>query len=397
MKNESPIIQICPCYVDLHHETGGVANIVRQICLQLARQRRHVLLLCGNRDLGTVKAAPGRMKINDFLTIEIFGQQSHPLLGPTRGLTQRLQALDQDCVAHVHTCFSAFTEAAMHSLHRKNIPFIFTPHGKLSNHSLKVSYWPKKVWWLTKGRKAIQYASMIGASSIEEARQLEALALSRPVHTIPNGYERPQDLPGLDNTRIISDPYILFLGYLDPRKQPQFLVEAFAGSKASQSHRLVFVGPDSYSFRETIQRKAKELGVDERVTFFGPAYAAPKWNLLHYATCVCLPSLGEGLPVVLCEALGAGTPAIFSQECNFSELADQGAGIILREFEPTLWGDAIDRICLDSSAHRKMSAEAERLRPQYTWNAIVNRWYSLYGLILKTGERTCQEVEHLHG
>ena len=380
MNNESSIIQICPCYVDLHHETGGVANIVRQICLQLAAQKRHVFLLCGNRELGKKKASPGRTRMNDFLTVEILDQKSHPLLGPTKELTNRIQELDQACVAHVHTCFSAFTEAAMRTLHRQNIPFIFTPHGKLTHHFLSQSYWPKKIWWLSKGRKALQCASAIGVTSIEEARQLDALGLSRPVHTISNGYERPSDLPATDNSRIIPDPYILFLGYLDPRKQPQFLVEAFAKSKASQDHLLVFVGPDSYSLEKTIQRRSKELDVDKRVIFYGPAYGVPKWNLLQYAACLCLPSLGEGLPVVLCEALGAGVPTIFSQECNFSELATHGAGIMLREFNTTLWSDALDSVCLDPFVYREMKAAAENLRPQYTWKEIVSGWYSLYDL-----------------
>jgi len=386
MKNASLIIQICPCYVDLHHETGGVSNIVRQICLQLAAQKRHVLLLCGNRELGKVKAAPGCVKFSEFLTIEILGQKFHPLFGPTKELVQRLHALGHDCVAHVHTCFSAFTEAAMRSLYQQNIPFIFTPHGKLSHHFLQKSYWPKTIWWLSKGRKAIQYASVIGASSIEEAHQLDRLNLNRPVHSIPNGYERPPDLPAPDNARIISDPYILFLGYLDPRKQPDFLVEAFARSKASQNHRLVFVGPDSYAFQETIQRKAKELHIDKQVVFYGPAYGTQKWNLLQYAVCVCLPSLGEGLPVVLCEALGAGTPAVFSKECNFSELATQGAGVLLKEFDPTLWADTIDNICLDRSDYEKLKAAAERLQPQYTWKEISSRWQSLYDVTAKSRE-----------
>lgn len=378
MKNESSIIQICPCYVDLHHETGGVANVVRQICLQLAAQQRHVFLFCGNRELGKKKASPGRTRINDFLTVEILDQKSHPLLGPTKELTNRIQELNQACVAHVHTCFSAFTEAAMCALHRQNIPFIFTPHGKLSSHFLKKSYWPKKVWWLSKGRKAIQYASMIGTCSVEEARQLDALDLHRPVHTVPNGYERPPNFPTTDDSRIIPDPYILFLGYLDPRKQPQFLVEAFAKSKASQDHQLVFVGPDSYSLQATIQRRAKELEVDKRVVFYGPAYGAQKWNLLQYAVCVCLPSLGEGLPVVLCEALGAGVPSIFSQECNFSELATNGAGIRLQEFNPAIWADAIDSICLDEACRSRLRHSAELLSLQYSWHSIAPIWCELY-------------------
>ena len=382
---ETPlIVQICPCYVDLDRETGGVANIVRQICLQLARQQRQVLLLCGNRELGKVKASPRRITFSDFLTVDILGQKSHPLLGPAKDLTHRIGILNRNSVAHIHTCFSAFTEAAMCALRHKNIPFIFTPHGKLSHHSLRQSYWPKKIWWLSIGRKAIQNASAIGASSIEEARQLSALRLNRPIQTIPNGYETPPDLLPFD--RVIPDPYILFLGYLDPRKQPHFLVEAFAKSKASQDHLLVFVGPDSYGLQEAIQLRAHELGLDRRVMFYGPAYGARKWDLLRHAACVCLPSLGEGLPVVLCEALGAGTPTIFSKECNFSELEAHGAGIMPREFDIALWADTIDKVCLDRSAYKELRTAAERLRPQYTWKEISRRWQSLYDITATSRE-----------
>ena len=375
MKHRS-IIQICPCYVDLDRETGGVANVVRQICLQLARRQRRVRLICGNRELGKTMAPAGRVQANEFIEVEVLDQRSHPLLGPVSELTRHIRALSQDSVAHVHTCFSAFTEVAMRTLHSRQIPFIFTPHGKLSSHLFEQNYWAKQMWWAYRGRKSVQNAAAIAASSIEEARQLERFRLNQQVHSIPNGYESPSDLRSLD--RIIPNPYILFLGYLDPRKQPGFLIEAFARSKARHTHLLVFVGPDSYSLQDSLQLRAKELGVDKRVMFYGPAYGPTKWSFLQHATCICLPSLGEGLPVVLCEALGAGTPAIFSQECNFSELADEGAGITPRGFDATLWGDGIDKICLDRPSYESMKKSAERLRPQYTWKEISHRWQRLY-------------------
>lgn len=83
MRNKPCILQNCPCYVDLEHETGGVANIVRQICFHLTKQGKHVSLLCGNRELGEAKVQPGLRKINEFLSVEIFDQSSHPLMGLT--------------------------------------------------------------------------------------------------------------------------------------------------------------------------------------------------------------------------------------------------------------------------------------------------------------------------
>lgn len=397
MKSPYSIIQICPCYVDLNKETGGVANIVRQTCLQLAKQRQNVLLLCGNRELGKSKASPGRIRMNEFLTIEILDQKPNPLLGPTRELTNHIQGLNEASVAHVHTCFSAFTESAMRALHDHNIPFVFTPHGKLSSHSLHQNYWPKKLWWMYKARRAISYSAVIGTSSAEEANQLPALDAKHPIHSISNGYERSVDLLRPENTRVISNPYILFLGYLDPRKQPQLLVEAFARAHASRSHQLVFVGPDSYSLQESIQQKARELDIDKQVVFYGPAYGTQKWNLLQYADCLCLPSLGEGLPVVLCEAIGAGTPAIFSEECNFSEMAVQGAGIVVKGFDAIRWGQAIDSVCLDGATRDEMKAAARRLSPLYTWEEIAKRWLSLYDLVRTSRESRGQEVDQLNG
>ena len=337
-----------------------------------------MLLLCGNRELGEVKAAPGCMTINDFLTVEVLDQRSHPLLGPTRELTRRLQAISQDSVAHVHTCFSAFTEAAMRHLHNQKIPFIFTPHGKLSRHFIEQHYWSKRLWWLGNARRLVNYATTIALSSVEEADQASQLSLNRPINIVPNGFDIPLATDEQDVAPIIQSPYVLFLGYLDPRKQPELLVEAYNKSKASQSHLLVFVGPNSYSHRDVIQRKAEELGIRSRVVFYGAAYGAEKWNLLRNAACLCLPSLGEGLPVVLCEALGAGTPSIFSKECNFSELATEGAGIMIGDFNPSLWGDAIDRVCLEQTVREKMTAAAEALRSRYSWEAIVKQWCLLY-------------------
>jgi glycosyltransferase involved in cell wall biosynthesis len=397
MKNKPFILQICPCYVDLDRETGGVANIVRQICLHLAKQGKHVSLLCGNRELGEAKAQPGLRRINEFLSVEIFDQNSHPLRGPTATLTKRFLSIQQDCVAHVHTCFSAFAETAMRACHVKGIPFVFTPHGKLSRHSLATNYWAKQIWWTLTTRKVIRHAAAIAVSSFEEASQMEALHFTQPRYVIPNGYEAPS-LDDLGTyARIIHEPYILFLGYLDPRKQPEFLVQAFAKSAACRTHRLVFAGPDTYGHQDLVRRTAQELAVLDRVVFYGAAYGQQKWNLLYNASCLCLPSLGEGLPLVLCEALGAGIPSIFSRECNFQELATHGASVMLREFNPSLWAEAIDRVCLDQISRQAMTLAAKSLQSQYSWAGIVERWCTLYEGLMDMRKSSFRTSGQAHG
>jgi glycosyltransferase involved in cell wall biosynthesis len=373
------IVEVCPCFVRVDGETGGVSNIVRQICLHLAAAKKHVLLLCGNTDLGEVIARPGRERVSEYLTIQVFSQRRNPVLGPTAALKAALHDLPRDCVAHVHTCFSAFTESAMAVLARRGIPFVFTPHGKLSVHMLERRSAAKRMWWLLVARRFVRRASAIAVSGSLEAGLFPSLGLSQEFIVIPNGYEVPSRAS--IHARTTEDPYILFLGYLDPRKQPEFLVRAFARSKACESHKLLIVGPDAYGHEATVRRAMDSCGIAGRVAILGPKYGTDKWDLLRHAACLCLPSLGEGLPVVLCEALGAGIPSVYSKACNFPEVRTHGAGVEVSGFSDAEWAKAMDQVCLDQDTRSSMKAAANRMGVDYSWEHIVARWQGVYDTI----------------
>lgn len=375
------IVQVVPCYVDLEKETGGVANIVRQICLKLADMHRQTLLLCGNTELCKTVAEPGFRRASEDLAAQVFSQRRHPLLGPTAALRRRIQALPRHTILHVHTCFSAFTEAAMRCAARNGIPYIFTPHGKLSREFLRNKKALKMLWWKLVARTCVAKASEIALSSGAESALFSELGISDRLTVIPNGFEPfSQDFEERDASEIAL-PYVLFLGYLDPRKQPEFLVRMFAHSRLAQTHALVFAGPDSYGHRAVIEAEVTAAGLEKMVIFTGPVSGRRKWNLLSNATCLCLPSRAEGLPVILCEAIGAGLPVLFSEACNFADLADKGAGIELKGFDVSVWRNALEKICLSRETQARMHAAARRLSSQYTWRNIAERWITLYDAV----------------
>jgi glycosyltransferase involved in cell wall biosynthesis len=379
------VVQICPCYVDFQQETGGVANVVRQICLHLSATGRQVILLCGNTELGKTVAAPGKRRINEWLTVEVFSQRSHPMVGPVGELQSRLHTLPKDCVAHVHTCFSRLTETAMDTFHKKGIPFVFSPHGKLSSSMIAKNYWLKWLWWSFMARRHVQHATKIALMSSGEAELFSTLRLQSGYEVIPNGYQPLPDSADIGK-RLIYAPYVLFLGYLDPRKQPEFLVRAFARSQTKVCHELVFVGPDAYGHQASIEDCAQACGLENKVRFLGSVYGREKWNLLFHAACLCLPSRAEGMPVVLCEALGAGLPLVYSAACNFPEITVRGAGIQLDRFDTALWAAAIDRVCLDRVAQTEMKHAAFTMAEEYTWRRITDRWNHLYHVVFHEAE-----------
>jgi len=373
------IVQICAKYVDLACETGGVANAVREISLGLEKRGLRTVVVCGDHQRGAPNGKNGHFNISKLLEIFVLHQRGHPLLGPTNGLKRILGLIEKPWIGHVHTCFSAFTESAMCYMRQNDVPFVFSPRGKLSPEFLLQHQIAKKMWWMLFARRAVRGATAIGLQSRGESRSFQRLGLPENFCVVPNGYSMITETEHYRRkSRLIDEPYIFFLGPLDPRKQPDLLVRAYAKSRARLSHKLVIVGPNSYGHRSRILQEIGEHNLHDRVVLYGPAYGSEKWQLLFQASCMCLPSRAEGFPLVLCEAIGAGLPMIISKECNFEEAACKGAAIQLETFDESAWTSAIDKICLSKEKRSRMSVAATRLAPRYTWDNIVNKWIKMY-------------------
>ncbi|MFZ5998466.1 MAG: glycosyltransferase [Nitrospirota bacterium] len=382
MKCTPIIVHFCPCYVDFDRETGGVANVVRQICLGLIERKMEVQIICGNRELGVKKSEPGVYRKKDGLTVHVISQRGHPLLGPVGSLKPLIKTITRPSIAHVHTCFSAFTEQAMAQLELERISFVFTPHGKLSDTFLDQHRREKMLWWRLWGRRAVSGASRIVLGSKGEASAFPQLGLTGGFSIVPNGFDAHlcEQARRIDS-RLINEPYILYLGYLDPRKQPELLVRAFAVSESRKSHKLVIVGPDSYNHRAAVEEEIRRVGMGESVLLYGPAHGLEKWQLLSSATCFCLPSRGEGMPIALCEAVGAGLPLVISRECNFDEAFEAGAAIMPEDFDEIKWAKAIDQICLSSENRKHMAQNALNLSDKFKWENIVQQWIEVYNKV----------------
>jgi glycosyltransferase involved in cell wall biosynthesis len=374
-------VQVAPCFVDLKQETGGVANVVRQICLILRQRGHQVTLICSNTELGRVVADPAIYISSEGVAVHIVAQNGNPLVGPARNVTKALKQAHQTggsalIVGHIHTCFSCHTETAMNFFSKHSIPFVFSPHGKLSPNMFGRRQLAKLAWWWLFARRNVMHANYIGLLAESESVLFEKLRLSVPKVVIPNGFQVGHwQCSELSN---LPPSYIIYLGYLDPRKQPDFLVKAYSRTKASKTHKLLLVGPDSYNFKKKIMEVAIQREIAESVIFWGAAYGDDKWHLLHKSTCLCLPSLGEGHPIVLCEALGAGIPSIYSIQCNFPEVDARGAGIELDNFDEMSWANAIDKIVLNKSIGMTMRKSAAFMAKEYTWDAAIRKWEAIY-------------------
>lgn len=102
----------------------------------------------------------------------------------------------------------------------------------------------------------------------------------------------------------------LGIGRLEPQKNFELLIRAFASSSRFDDALLVILGEGGD--RAKLQTLAADLGVADRVRL--PGFVANPFDFLAHANLFVLSSDWEGLPTVLIEALALGTP-IVSTDC----------------------------------------------------------------------------------
>jgi len=179
-----------------------------------------------------------------------------------------------------------------------------------------------------------------------------------------------------------DDPYVLWVGTLEPRKNLPVLVEAFRTlvSQHDVPHRLVIVGPPGWLDTEgTLQESAKALG--DRIHFTGPVRADRLLALYRGADLFAFPSLHEGFGLPVLEAMAQSTAVLCADIPVLREVGGDAARFVAAN-DAEAWADAIADIVFDDEA-RAALAHAGRVRAaSFTWERCVNRTKAVYRDVL---------------
>ncbi len=209
-----------------------------------------------------------------------------------------------------------------------------------------------------------------------------------PIEVIPYTTPLPDVAPSPSPVQDGTDP-VLFVGRLVERKGVAHLIEAIA-RLAPKGPRLEIVGDGPE--RPGLEALAQRLGVASRVVFRGKI--PPDELQASYArAAVCvLPSVldargdTEGLGVVLLEAMNHGTPVIASRVGGIPDIVEDGvSGLLVPPGDADALAAAVRRVRDDPALARRLGeAGRRRLREQFSWQAIVQRWLDVYaGLVTR--------------
>jgi glycosyltransferase involved in cell wall biosynthesis len=191
---------------------------------------------------------------------------------------------------------------------------------------------------------------------------------AKKVVVTPNGVD---SLFAPKGARRDGAPYALFVGTLQPRKDPLAALEALA--LVGRDLRLVLVGPDKGSGDEA-RRTAAKLGLEGRVEFAGHVEKQELAELYRGAACLVFPSRYEGFGLPVVEAMASGTPVVATAAGSIPEIAGDAA-VLVEPGDAAALAGGIERALADRE--RLVPAGLERAR-RYSWAETARRTLAVY-------------------
>lgn len=176
----------------------------------------------------------------------------------------------------------------------------------------------------------------------------------------------------------LPERFILYLGTLEPRKNLETLLHAFAGLPQKDDVPLVLVGGRGWLYH-AIEATIEELDLRPRVTM--PGYVADEMLPLWYnaATVFAYPSLYEGFGLPLLEAMACGTPVVAADTTSLPEVVGrEGAGILLPPADTEAWRDALNTLLDDDEHRRDLSTRGRKRAAVFSWQQTALQTVASY-------------------
>jgi glycosyltransferase involved in cell wall biosynthesis len=221
----------------------------------------------------------------------------------------------------------------------------------------------------------------------DEMRHLPAVArLARPAVTIPNGVTPAQHEAAEDSladalAALRSRCAVVFgvVGRLSPEKNVAGLIDALhaLGPDTNIGVAVLGAGPEGHAIEQIV----KGRGLESRVLLAG--YIANARAALPLLDAVVIPSLTEGLPMILLESMSAGVPVIATRVGDISAvLAD--SGILVPPGDVAALSGAMSTMARELPRHRELAAlAARRVMHDYGAPAMAERYARVYAAAMQ--------------
>lgn len=268
----------------------------------------------------------------------------------------------------------------------RKLPLVATLHGYVKGPRFTKS-------WLYESVDRMVLARMRQVVLVSEAMRQQVpkrIAHSDRTSVVANGLST-QSVRELANQPISEaieafiagcDGFILGVGRLSAEKGFDRLIAAFAVLR-KQHPRLGLVIVGEGKQRAALEEQAKALGVSEGVLL--PGFVQPVPPLMKRTLVLCMPSLTEGLPITLLEAMTLEVPVVACDVGEIANVLSQGkGGRVFHYRDPeTLAAELESVISGGAEVSERLRWASQRVESDFSGKSMTQSYTRIYERAVK--------------
>jgi glycosyltransferase involved in cell wall biosynthesis len=268
------------------------------------------------------------------------------------------------------------------ALRRYKVDVLYSPDGYTSLttkipsvmvlHDLAYAHFPEfhsftRLWdyktftpkYLRKANKIITVSHFVSDDIIDLFPDLGS-----KISVAYNAYKKPEIFDDSKKCIEIAEPYFLYIGSLNPRKNIDRLIDAFHifNENTGQKYRLVLAGK-IMSLPKKVRHK---INTTANVIYLGPIDEQNKHHLIRKAFAMTYVSVFEGFGIPILEAFAFETPIITSKTSSMPEVAGQAA-ILVDPFNVHNIAEGMHKLHSDKAYRDFLKAEGTKRLMDFDW------------------------------
>ncbi len=379
-------------------KSGGVEKYVEQLAIRMAEKGHDVFVYA--------RAHYTDPELHAWKGVHIIHVPTIP--------TKHLDAFSHTLLATVHALFHRYDIIHYQAIGPSMLSFV---PAMLLRHAQVVStfhcrdYFHKK--WGLIAKTALRFGEWVACRVpkktivvSKELREYAKKVYHRQTEFIPNGANISEKAMAttLGDFGLREGRYVLSVGRLVGHKGVHYLIKAFLEledtNKLPNNTKLVIVGShaNTQDYEAYLRLMAKGR---ENVLFLGERFGRELEELFSHAGLFVQPSESEGMPIVLLESMAHALPTLASDIRVHREVLS-GVGIL---FQNKNVADLRDKMAFLLNApeegERLGRAAQNRIREEYSWDAIAEKTLSVYESLLphrkQRNQPNIRKRFHTHG
>lgn len=283
-------------------------------------------------------------------------------------------------IIHCQWVLSALVGLPFRALYTK--PLILTLRGADANMSLN-NFFLKKIFTFV-----LKHCDCVVSNNKYVARLVSGLniRLKSKIKVISNGVDldifKPRDKQDIRKKLglPLNKRIILFTGWLIERKGVTYLISAVE-KIIKQKKDVLFIILGDGQLKEELLTKVKYLKIENYIKFVGPKppEEIPYW--MSAADIFILPSLSEGMPNVVMEAMASGLPVIATSVSGTPELIEDGKnGFLIPPKNSEDIEKRVIQLLNDQHLSDKIGDNARKsiFERNLTWDSSAEKYIKIY-------------------